>query len=137
MVKKIYIAGPLCNKQEREFLEKIDKICKDLGFSTFLPHRDAGLYKTKDDVKQISKKDIEEIENCGVMIGVLNGICVGAGTAWEMGYAEAIGKKVIGLKTDRKVDESIADISAVIAGKVNIVESLDDLKEFLEKIKDE
>ena len=41
---KVYIAGPLCNKEERIFSEKIDKICKNLGFGTFLPHRDAGLY---------------------------------------------------------------------------------------------
>jgi len=40
---KIYIAGPLCDEKNRDFLEQIDKICKDLGFETFLPHRDAGL----------------------------------------------------------------------------------------------
>jgi len=69
------------------------------------------------------------------MIGVLNGIYIGAGTAWEMGYAQAIGKKVIGLKTDRKVEESIGDISVIIAGKVHIVESIEQLKTELEKLK--
>lgn len=132
---KIYIAGPLCSIKERKFLEEIDKVLKEMGFDTFLPHRDAGLYKGPEDIKKISKKDIEEIYKCDLMIGVLNGICLGAGTVWEMGYAQAIGKKVIGLKTDRKVKDCISDISVVIAGSVKIVESINQLKKELEKLK--
>jgi len=130
--KKIYIAGPLCEKENRNFLEQIAKICKELGFETFLPHRDAGLYNGDDSkINKISKKDLEEIKICDIMIGILNGIYVGAGTAWEMGYAQAIGKKVVGLKTDRKVKESISDISVIILGQTKIVESIDELKEIL------
>jgi nucleoside 2-deoxyribosyltransferase len=132
---KIYIAGPLCDEKNRDFLEQIDKICKDLGFKTFLPHRDCGLYRgDKAKIKDISERDFEEIKKCEIMIGVLNGICIGAGTAWEMGYAQALGKKVIGLKTDRKVKDSIGEISVIIAGKVHIVESIEKLKIELTKI---
>ena len=132
---KIYIAGPLCEEIDRKFLEGIDKICKNLGFETFLPHKDAGLYQKKEDIKRISKKDIEEIYNCDILIGVLNGVCVGAGTAWEMGYGQALGKKVIGVKTDRKINESISDISVVIVGTVKIVKSINDLKKELKKLR--
>jgi len=128
---KVYIAGPLCGKKEREFLEKIDKIVRSLGFKTYLPHRDCGLYKDLKDVKRIAKKDIEEIYKCEIMVGILNGICIGAGTAFELGYAQALGKKVIGLKTDRKVRKSISDISAVVVGSVEIVESIGELKKKL------
>ena len=131
---KIYIAGPLCEPKNREFLEEIDKLCKNLGFQTFLPHRDAGLYKKQADISKIAKKDLEELYKCNVLIGILNGICVGAGTAWEMGYMAALGKPVIGLKTDRKVEESIGDISVIVAGNVKIVESLKELKEELKKL---
>jgi len=136
--KKIYIAGPLCEKENRDFLEQIEKICKDLGFEIFLPHRDAGLYKGDETkINQISKKDLQEIYNCDLMIGVLNGIYVGAGTAWEMGYAQAINKKVIGLKTDRQIKDSISEISVIITGQVNIIESIKELIGELEKIKNE
>jgi len=132
---KIYIAGPLCEKENRDFLEQIDKICKDLGFETFLPHRDCGLYEGDENkINEISDRDLEEIKKCEIMIGVLNGIYIGAGTAWEMGYAQAIGKKVIGLKTDRKVKDSIGEISVIIAGKVNIIESIEELKIELGKL---
>jgi len=131
---KVYIAGPLCERKEREFLENIDKLCKKFGFETFLPHRDAGLYSENKNIEKISNKDLEEIKTCDIMIGSLNGLCVGAGTAWEMGYAAAIGKKVIGLKTDRKINESIGEISVIIAGQVNILESLEDLEKELKKL---
>lgn len=132
---KIYIAGPLCSEENRKSLEEIDKICKDLGFETFLPHRDAGLYEGDENkIKEISQRDLEEIKKCDLMIGVLNGVCVGAGTAWEMGYAQAIDKKVIGLKTDRKIQESIGDISVIITGQVNIVESIEELRDELKKL---
>ena len=128
----IYIAGPLCEKENRQFLEEFDKICKEFGFETFLPHRDAGLYEGNEDkIKEISKRDLEEIYKCDLMIGILNGICVGAGTVLEMGYAQAIGKKVIGLKTDRKISDSISDISVIMVGQVDIVESIKELKEKL------
>jgi len=130
---KVYIAGPLCSRKEREFLEEIDKVVRDLGFETFLPHRDCGLYKDLKDIEKISKRDIEEIYKCDLMIGVLNGICVGAGTAFEMGFAEALGKKVLGLKTDRKIKESLGDISVVIIGKIEIVDGVGKLKEKLKK----
>jgi len=129
---KIYIAGPLCEEKNRKFLEQIDKICKELGFETFLPHKDVGLYNgDKSKIKEISKKDLQEIKNCAIMIGLLNGVCVGAGTAWEMGYAQEIRKKVFGLKTDRKFKESISDISVIIAGQVKIIESIEELKQEL------
>ena len=132
---KVYIAGPLCEEDERKFLEKLDKVITDLGFETFLPHRDCGLYggdETK--ITIISKKDINEIHNCDLMVGNLNGIFVGAGTAWEMGYAQALNKKVIGLKTDRKLKKSISEISVIIAGAVHIVESISELKKELKKL---
>ena len=135
-MKKIYIAGPLCEKKDRNFLEKIDRICKELGFKTFLPHRDAGLFKDIKDINKISEKDFKELYKCDLMVGVLNGISVGAGTTWEMGFMQALGKKVIGIKTDRKLKDSISDISVIIAGKVKIVESIEKLKKELKNPKE-
>ena len=40
MINKIYIAGPLFNFHERNYLEMIAKALEDNGFDCFLPHRD-------------------------------------------------------------------------------------------------
>jgi nucleoside 2-deoxyribosyltransferase len=128
---KVYIASPLCEQDDRIFAEKIARLCEQEGFKTFLPHRDAGLFKDIKDIDRIAKHDLKELYECDILIGILNGICVGAGTAWEMGFMQALGKPVIGLKTDRKVNESIGNISVIVAGNVKIVESIDELKDEL------
>lgn len=130
---KVYVAGPLCNEKERKFIEELDLLCKELGFETFLPHRDAGLWKEGKSFKEIAKKDLMGFEGCDLLIANLNGFGVGAGTAWEMGYAHAKGIPVIGIKTDRKIKDSIEEISAIILGITNIVKSLDELKEEMQK----
>ena len=99
---KVYIAGPLCTEKERDFVEKIDKICKKLKLKTFLPHRDCGLWESMKDTKRIAEGDIKGFKECDFVIANLNGFNVGAGTAWEMGYAFSKGIPVLGIKTDRK-----------------------------------
>lgn len=130
---KVYIAGPLCIEKEREFLEIIDEICKKLKLKTFLPHRDCGLWKSMKDVERIAKGDLDGFKDCKLLIAVLNGFNIGAGTAWEMGYAYANKIPIIAIKTDRKPEECIDDISAIIYGTTEILTSLEELKEWLRR----
>ncbi len=131
---QVYIAGPLCIEKDREFLNKVDEICKKHKIKTFLPHRDCGLWKEGIDFKKIAKGDIKGFEGCDLVIANLNGFNVGPGTAWEMGYAHAKGIPVIAIKTDRKVEESIEEISAIILGTTKIVRSLEELEKELAKL---
>ena len=125
---KVYIAGPLCTKEERKFVEKIDLLCRKHGLDTFLPHRDCGLWKSFEDTKKIAKGDLEGFKDCKLLIANLNGFNVGAGTAWEMGYAHAKKIPVLAIKTDRKVKESIEELSAIIVGTTKILKSLRELE---------
>ena len=129
---KIYIAGKLRSEIEREFLEKVDSVCKDLGFETFLPHRDIGLAKSMKDVKKIFKGDIQEgFKNIDLVIADLNGLHVGAGTSWELGYAYAKKIPCIGIKTDESIENALDSLSAILIASMDIVNSLDKLKEKL------
>ena len=95
----VYVAGPLFDEGERWFIEKVDQLVRDLGFDTFLPHRD-NPPKTADNVQSIFDNDKGGIDRCQVMVANLNGIMTDDGSAWEMGYAFAHGKFIIGLHTD-------------------------------------
>jgi nucleoside 2-deoxyribosyltransferase len=125
---KGYIAGPLCTKEERIFLERIDQLCKKLNIDTFLPHRDCGLWKNLEDTKRIAKGDLEGFKSCDFLIANLNGFNIGAGTAWEMGYAYAKKIPIIAIKTDKNPKDVVEDISAIIFGTTNILNSLTDLE---------
>ena len=131
---KAYIAGKIRTESEREFLEKIEKIVKDSGFSTFLPHRDVGLAKGIKDVKKIFNGDIiAGFKDCKLIIAVLDGLHVGAGTAWELGYAYANKIPAIGIKTDESVEDALEELSAILIASMPIVSSIEQLKE---KLKD-
>ncbi len=96
---KVYVAGPLFDEGERWFIEKVDQLISDLGFETFLPHRD-NPPKNEENVKQIFQNDRQAIDDCDLVVANLNGITTDDGTAWEIGYAFAKGKYLVGLHTD-------------------------------------
>ena len=127
---KIYIAGKITTKSQREALEEIDKLCKKLGFKTFLPHRDVGLVKDILDVERIFNGDIiEGFKDCKLIIALLDGLHVGAGTAWELGYAYSKGIPAIGIKTDESPKTALEYLSAILIGSMPIVSSLEELEE--------
>lgn len=135
MKGKVYIAGKLCTDSEREFLEKIDRLCKKLNLETFLPHRDVGLAKNMKDVDRIFKGDvIEGFKDCKLIIAVLNGLHVGAGTSWELGYAYAKSIPAIGIKTDENPEEALDYLSAILLGSMKIVTSLEELEREIKKL---
>jgi nucleoside 2-deoxyribosyltransferase len=129
---KVYIAGKLCTEEEKETLEEIDKTCKELGLETFLPHRDVGLAKGIQDVKKIFHGDIiEGLKDCKLVIANLNGLHVGAGTSWELGYAYAKGIPAIGLKSDESEEDALEYLSSILIASMKIVKSFEELKKEL------
>ena len=72
----------------------------DAGFETFLPHRD-NPPKVKVNVKEIFENEKRGgIDTFDVVVANLNGLITHDVTAWELGYAYASGKYLIGLHTD-------------------------------------
>jgi len=129
MKSKIYIAGKLGTESEKETLEEIDKLCRKLGFKTFLPHRDVGLAKGMKDVKRIFKGDVTEgFKKCKLVVANLNGLHVGAGTAWELGYAYANKIPAIGIKTDEKPEKALDYLSSIVIASTKIVTSFEELE---------
>tara|TARA_Y100000592_G_scaffold58407_1_gene91469 strand:+ start:192 stop:611 length:420 start_codon:yes stop_codon:yes gene_type:complete len=132
---KAYIAGPLFDDHEREYLEKIAEILEETGISTFLPHRDAGLVTgefTQEKKVKVFDKDMEFLEPADIVIALLTGRDVDSGTAAEIGYAYKSGKRLIGISAN-----TVKPINNFIWGLFNygedILESLDDLKLLLSK----
>ena len=132
---KVYVAGLLWDKKDRAKVEKIDKLCKELGFDTFLPHRDAGVYDGKSDPIPIFTKDRDEIDECDFMVALLDWKGVGSGTAWEIGYAHAKGKDIIGVVEDKKSVNEEFRTCVMCFNSVKLVEGFDELRRELERRK--
>ena len=130
---KAYIAGPLFNEGERWYVEQIDKIARDLGYDTFLPHRDGKeLLPEIRDINLIFELDRDEVDRSDLVIANLDGIAVDDGTAWEIGYAYAKGKHIIGVHKDMRHHSDGQFVNLMIQCALDtLVHSFADLKVYL------
>ena len=134
-MKQAYIAGPLFDDHEREYLVKIAEIVESFGFNTFLPHRDAGLVTgdfTHEKKVKVFDVDMEYLKPADLVVALLTGRDVDSGTAAEIGYAYKASKKLIGVNAN-----NIKPINNFVWGIFNygkdIIEDLDQLKSLLSK----
>jgi len=130
---KAYIAGPLFNEGERWFDEQIDAIAQKVGLETFLPHRDGKeMLPEIRDINAIFKLDRDMVDASDVVIANLNGINVDDGTAWEIGYAYAKAKHLVGIRTDMRLSFEGQVVNLMIECSLNhVVKSLDELESYL------
>lgn len=141
---KIYIAGPLFSKAELEYNLQLDDFLANLGYKTFLPQRDG--YKLADLLLKdihistamdiIFKKDLDEIKDSDVVVFIMDGRVPDEGACLEIGYAYALGKECIGIKTDSRALMHNLD-NPLIAGALNsrIARNFQELRELLSEIK--
>jgi nucleoside 2-deoxyribosyltransferase len=101
---KIYIAGPLFNSHERRYLEEIAGAFEVAGYTTFLPHRDAGLVDNFDFAtrQRIFYADLKELDACDMCVALLTGSDHDSGTSAELGFMYAKGKPCFGITDDMR-----------------------------------
>lgn len=122
----VYIAGPLFNEKEREFLEEINSVCRAIGISTYLPSQDGGLLNQDND-DEVFQTDIEALNKADIVVASLNGVDVDSGTAFELGYAFAKGKKLFGLHTDFRTFSPTSDVNLMLLKSCVMCHSLQEL----------
>ena len=131
---KIYVAGNLREKKDRDKLEEVEKICKKFG-ETYLPHRDAGIFEEGMDPKKIFKENMKRVDWCDVIVVLFNWKGISSGTAWEIGYGYAKNIPIIALVEDKKSANKDFRICVMCHNSVEMVEGLEELKEKLESFK--
>lgn len=127
----VYVAGPLFDEGERWFIEHVESVVVAAGFSTFLPHRD-NPPKDETNVRLIFDNDKGAIDRCDLVVANLNGITTDDGTAWELGYAFALGRPIIGLHTDWRLRFEHEVVNLMIECSLSrLVRSVDELSTVL------
>ena len=106
-MKKIYIAGPeVFLESAREYGELLKQKCLSAGFKGLFPLDNEVQGETREELaKNIKAGNIELIKSCDIVIANLSpfrGPEPDSGTVWEVGFAQGLGKVVIGYCTDRK-----------------------------------
>ncbi|AKB75607.1 Nucleoside 2-deoxyribosyltransferase [Methanosarcina lacustris Z-7289] len=117
--KIIYLAGPLFTHAELEYNLKLKDMLLNDGFSVFLPQEDAedaAQERERQNQECIFRKCVEGVDTSDLVVAILDGVDVDSGTAWEIGYAYAKGKPVIGLRTDfRAFSDGVVNLMVEMA----------------------
>lgn len=127
MKKKIYIAGPLFSEAERSYNLLIDTLCREEGFDTFLPQRDAPVLGA-DNKDEVFYAELRANSEADLIVANLDGVDVDSGTAWELGYAVAQHKQVIGVHTDWRRHSACEAVNLMIEHSAFIVKDSDELR---------
>ncbi len=143
--QKVYFAGPLFNKAEKDYNVLVATILEEAGYEVFLPQRDgyeAALLEGKTEqekTKLIFEKDTSEIEKADILFMVLDGRVPDDGACVELGIAYRGGKRCYGIKTDTRSLEIGMDLNPLICGCFKKIfknadgdKALDELKKYLE-----
>jgi len=125
----VYLAGPFFCKKEVEYIKQCERILRDRGFHVFSPREH---FIENGDIlpnhiwgKKVFEMDKKAIEQSKYFVTVYHGMYSDSGTAWESGYAYAIGKPVMILCPD---DMSIG--SVMIMNGAHCICYIDELKTF-------
>lgn len=108
---KIYIAAALFSPKERQFNEELCSVLEN-SCSVYLPQRDGmlvessvleGVEVVQAACKRVYEQDIDAIRGSDIVLAVLDGRALDEGVCVEMGFAKALGKKIVGYKSDIRV----------------------------------
>lgn len=101
---RIYLAAPLFSQIQRAWNRRLgDAIAAALHDATVtLPQdfRTEGRFNDPRHYTVLFRKCLEELTRSDVLLAVLDGSDVDSGVAFEMGVAHALGKTVVGVRTD-------------------------------------
>src|SRR4030067_2471618 len=134
-MKTVYLAAPLFREAECDFNRKRRDELISAGFKVFLPQEDSNNIKdNKDRQKIIFNKNLKGIENSDILVAVLDGADVDSGTAWEIGFASAKGKSVLGLRTDFRTLGREGTVNLMIERSVILCMSIPELLNHLKSM---
>jgi len=99
---RIYLAAPLFSEAERTFNASLAALLEKNLFEVYLPQTSGDDSDLRDGKEQsfLFRKNIDMIRNSDAVVAIIDGADADSGTAWEIGYAFALEKPVIALRTD-------------------------------------
>ncbi len=99
----VYLAAPLFTQAERRWNRCLaEEIARLLPCTVILP-QDFAVGEHPDDRRHFAtlfRRCIEGVEQCDALVAILDGPDADSGTAFEMGYAHALAKPMVGVRTD-------------------------------------
>ncbi len=126
-MRNVYLAAPLFSEAERDFNRKLRDRIQSAGFNVFLPQEDSNNFQGEGRQKIIFDKNLDAIDASNILVAVIDGADIDSGTAWEIGYAYAKGKTILGLRTDFRTLGTEGRVNLMIGKSTMLCESISEL----------
>ncbi len=132
---KVYIAAPIFSPSERAFAEALAEALAETC-DVHLPHRDGPLVehllasgiKREEALRSAYESDLAAIRQCDIVVALLDGRSLDEGVCIEMGFARALDKEILAIKTDVRVAFPWGQNAMVDGCVKSWFRSVDDLK---------
>lgn len=130
---QIYLAAPLFSDGERAYNREVAELLRKNYFEVFLPQETSEDPETRNPGEQgrIFSVNLNALKAADMVVAVIDGADADSGTSWEMGYASALGKKVIGIRTDfrragvhERVNLMLEESSDVVTSTKELLEAV-------------
>lgn len=109
---KIYLASPLFTGYERKKVQTVASFLRRVGHEVYVPmeHSIENAWELPNHVwaKKVFDEDVKAIQEADEVYCIYYGLYSDSGTAWECGYAYALGKPV------HLIDESNEEVSLMV-----------------------
>jgi nucleoside 2-deoxyribosyltransferase len=103
-VLRLYMAGPLFSQVERRWNRQLAQLLAERipGVEVTLPQdfRIGGRFNNPRYHRTLHERCVEAIDAADVVVAILDGPDADSGTAFEVGYARALRKPIVGVRTD-------------------------------------
>ena len=126
---RIYLAAPLFSESERTYNSSIALSLREQFLLVHLPQELGDSYAGRDEDAhtRIFEENLRALHEADIVVAIIDGADADSGTAWEMGYARALGKKIIALRTDFRQVGSHEHVNLMLEQSSTVVTSCEHL----------
>lgn len=127
--RSIYLAGPFFNPQELAIIKAVEDVCESVGIVCNSPRKFMVLEPKApwDDRRAVFLENVRKINESELVLACIDGSGpLDSGTAWEMGYAYATKRPVVGFSLEGK------QINVMLAqGTDGFLRNIEEVRQFL------
>ena len=135
-MKKIYLASPFFNEEEKKNVKILATRLRNLGYDVYVPmeHTIENGWSLPNFIwgEKVYNEDVEAIKDCDEVYAIIYGMTDDAGTSWEIGFAYGIGKPITVIPINETVYSLMVMNSCKEVRILNDLETLSSKKNFLQ-----
>lgn len=124
---KIYMAGAFFRPETKSRIDSYAADFRRLGHDVYVPQEhivpNAWNMSQEDWAREVFKMDIAAIQECDILFAVYDGLYSDSGTAWEIGYAYALGKRI-----EMSINKGVKDMSIMPFSSACVIENYNNIK---------